>query len=140
MSTFTVARVWNALPDVIQVTALVGMCLVVLAFPILFLVGLFASFRPALRAGKNSIYMSILGRHCMTVLSYFMALGASNPAATDKRMDREAREKYAIVDRDPVARRGGGVCLYGSSTFTYWTRASHNLGMSQVFNSAFGGS
>ena len=140
MSTFTITRVWNALPDVFQVVTIVAFCLVVLAFPVLFIVGLASSVRPALRAGKNSIYMRLLGSYCMSTMAFLFRLSASNPVTVDRRMDKEARAKYSVVGSDSVARRGGGVCLYGSSTFTYWTRASHNLGMSQVFNSAFGGS
>ena len=140
MSTFTVSRVWNALPDVFQVTAVVALCTLVLSVPILFLVGLVASIKPALRAGENSAYMRVLGSYCMPIVALLFGLSSSHPTTVDRRMDKEARAKYGVIDSDPVALRGGAVCLYGSSTFTYWSRASNDLGLSQVFNSAFGGS
>mmetsp|Transcript_4239 Transcript_4239/g.4967 ORF Transcript_4239/g.4967 Transcript_4239/m.4967 type:complete len:177 (+) Transcript_4239:121-651(+) len=105
-------------------------------------VGFFATYSTALKGGRNSFLMILLGRrYTGFLLSFIQDFVSGNEKARqsiNKRMIGEAKEKSRMLDKlnmDP-----GGVCFTGSSTFTFWINLERDMKpVSGVYNAAFGG-
>ena len=109
-----------------------------LIFAIFFIVGMGLTYTRALTKGRNSCFMSLVGRHrCMS----FMSCLFSRPVSSS-RTQRQAQAQISLVRNDPIARAKNGyrICLIGTSAFTYWEDVKTDLKPFNVFNAAFGGS
>jgi hypothetical protein len=102
------------------------------------------SYQKALRRGEDTFLLRFVGPPLFKrLLALLFSMGSKNdggPTLYDQRMHKAARRRYHEVANDRNATRGGGICFYGSSTFTYWVHLQDDFPDLPVFNAAFGGS
>ena len=106
---------------------------------ILFVILLGLTYRRALKMGKNSCGMYLLGRNrCMSFL--FCLISNNNRNRSNARNNKDAVSKIQTLKKHPIALQKNNVCLIGSSTFNYWRHYVKDLQPYKVYNAAFGGS
>ena len=111
---------------------------------LIFLVLFVVSYMPMLERGQDSVYFPLVGRTLSrkVVCLLFTMMGTSVRAQELRKeaQEGEAKAKAESLHRDIHAKKGGGICFVGSSTFTYWRHLREDLADLPVFNAAFGGS
>jgi len=102
------------------------------------------SYQKALRRCENTFLLRFVGPPLFKrLLALLFSMGSKNdtgPTLFDQSMHKAARRRYHEVASNRHAKRGGGICFYGSSTFTYWVHLQNDFPNLPVFNAAFGGS